>query len=575
MRRLLLKSWKFWAGCLAVLASGLLLVAAFPPYEKSGLAWMALVPLLLVILRASPGGAFRAGWLTGFIFWLGTLRWLLKLGDTSPVPLFVYLLAWAALSACLALYFGGFAWMVRRLAGVLDLKRLWASNLLTLVIPLVWVGWEYLRATLISGFPWNPLGVTQYRQLGVIQIAEYGGVYAVSALVVLINAGLALTVDRYLTRGKDRRYRPHIEIFLSVAIVLFCAFQIGPRLIRRQTSHEFQFRVAVIQPAIPQLKKWDPADEAVIMERLVRLTRGVLPLQPDLVVWPETAMPEALQNWVQDTNATPAWQRVGNLLTPDSSLLIGTMAFEGAWPRPQLYNAAVLINATEGLQAVYAKQHLVPFGEYVPLEQWFPRLGDLSPLGWSCAPGRRAFVFEMDGGRTFSTMICFEDVFPNLVRKFVRNGAYLLINLTNDAWFDGTAASVQHLSHSVLRAVENRVPVVRAANTGVSCFIDRSGRIYARIVDGPDGRPAEATLLSGVEFPPLGQPLTMYTRWGDWMLALPCGLAVAAGTLLALIMWRRKGKTSPLEITPGGKNPDAFTAPVARSSDSGMETQDD
>jgi apolipoprotein N-acyltransferase len=172
-------------------------------------------------------------------------------------------------------------------------------------------------------------------------------------------------------------------------------------------------------------------------------------------------------------------------------------------------------------------------------------------------------------------MICFEDVFPNLVRKFVRNGAHLLINLTNDAWFDGTAASVQHLSHSVLRAVENRVPVVRAANTGVSCFIDRSGRIYARIVDGPDGRPAEATLLSGVEFPPLGQPLTLYTRWGDWMLALPCGLAVAAGTLLALIMWRRKGKTSPLEITPGGKNPDAFTAPVARPPDSGMETQDD
>ncbi len=547
MRWDLMKSWLFWVGCLAVVASGLLLVAIFPPYGRVSLAWMALVPLLLVVLRVSPGWAFRAGWLTGFIFWLGTLRWLLKLGDTSPVPLVLYIFAWAALSACLAVYLGGFAWMVRRLAGLLDRKRLWASMLLTLLIPLVWVGWEYLRAILFSGFPWNPLGVSQYRQLGVIQIAEYGGVYAVSALVALMNAGLALTLDRYLPPGKDRRYRPHIELFLSVALVLFCVFQVGPRLIRRQTSRQFQFRVAVIQPAIPQLKKWEPADEEKILDRLDRLTRDVLPLSPDLVVWPETAMPEPLQNWAQDTNATPAWQRVGKLLTPDSSLLIGAMVLEGREPRPQLYNAAVLVNATDGLQAAYAKQHLVPFGEYIPLEQWFPKLGDLSPLGWSCAPGRRPLVFEMDGGRTFSTMICFEDVFPHLVRKFVRNGAHLLINLTNDAWFDGTAASVQHLSHSVLRAVENRVPVVRAANTGVSCFIDRSGRIYAQVAEGSNGVPVEATLVSGVEFPPLDQPQTLYTRWGDWVLALPCGIAVGLGVLLALIVWRRKGTTSPLE----------------------------
>ncbi len=575
MGRDLFQSWKFWAGCAAVWATGLLLIAAFPPYEHSALAWVALVPLLLVALRASPGWAFRAGYGAGFIFWLGTLRWLLKLGDTSPVPLFLYVLAWVALSACLAVYVGGFAWTARRLAGLLDVRRWWVPPLLTLAIPLIWVGWEYLRATLFSGFPWNPLGVSQYRQLGVIQIAEYGGVYAVSALVTLMNAGLALTIDRYLHRGSDRRYRPHIELFLALAIILFCVFQIGPRLIRRQTSRQAQFRVALIQPAIPQLKKWDPADEARILDRLDHLTRGVLPLKPDLVVWPETAMPAGLQDWVQDTNATPAWQQVGRLLTPDSSLLIGTMVYEGAWPRPQLYNAAVLVNATEGLQAAYAKQHLVPFGEYIPLEQWFPRLGEWSPLGWSCAPGRRPVVFELEGGRTFSTMICFEDVFPNLVRKFVRNGARLLINMTNDAWFDGTAAAVQHLSHSVLRAVENRVPVVRAANSGVSCFIDRSGRIYARIEPEPGGKPASTTLVSGVEFPPYDQTLTVYSRWGDWALARPCGLAVGGGVFLALIVRRRKGKTAPLFKTPDGKNPDASMAPVARPPDSEMEKQDD
>lgn len=568
-------SWRFWAGCAAVPAGAWLLVLAFPPYEKAGLAWLALVPLLLVALRASPGWAFRAGFGAGWIFWLGTLRWLLKLGDTSPVPLFLYVLAWVALSACLAAYWGGFAWTVRRLAGLVNRERFWASPLLTLLIPLVWVGWEYLRATLFSGFPWNPLGGSQYRQLAVIQIAEYGGVYAVSALVVLLNAGLALTIDRYLNRGPDRRYRPHIELFIALAVVLFCVFQIGPRLIRRQTSRQAQFRVAVIQPAVPQLKKWEPEDETLILDRLERLTRQMLPLKPDLIVWPETAMPTGLQSWTYDTNATPAWQRVGRLLTADSAILIGTMAYEGAWPRPDLYNAAVLVNASEGVLAAYAKQHLVPFGEYIPLERWFPKLGEWSPLGWSCTPGRRAVVFELDGGRAFSAMICFEDVFPNLVRTFVRNGARLLINMTNDAWFDGTAAAVQHLSHSVLRAVENRVPVIRAANSGVSCFIDRSGRIYARIAAGPQGQPQETALLSGVEFPPADQPLTLYARWGDWLLARPCGWAVGGATLLALIVRLRKGKNKSVDNTNGGKNPDALTAPVATPPDSRNGIQDD
>jgi len=310
---------------------------------------------------------------------------------------------------------------------------------------------------------------------------------------------------------------------------------------------------------------------------LIDLTRGVLALEPDLIVWPETAMPVPSQNWADDIRQVPAWRRVAELLPvdDDAALLIGTMAIEGP-PRPRLYNAALLVDGPNGVRGAYAKQHLVPFGEYVPFESRFPALGALSPMGWSCSPGLRPVVFELTAGRTFAAMICFEDVFPDLVRRLVRAGARALVNLTNDAWFDGSAAAEQHLSHSVLRAVENRVQVVRAANTGVSGFIDRTGRIQARIAPDERGGPVSATLLSGVELPPPGSPPTRYTRLGDWALAAPCALATGAVLLLALIPPRRKGKNAPSNVpTPGGKNPDALAAPVARPPDARMETQDD
>jgi apolipoprotein N-acyltransferase len=184
----------------------------------------------------------------------------------------------------------------------------------------------------------------------------------------------------------------------------------------------------------------------------------------------------------------------------------------------------------------YDKQHLVPFGEYLPLDRFIPPLRRFAPLGYSCTPGRKATVFRLPGsGAPLSSLICFEDIVAPLSRAFVRGGARLLVNQTNDGWFDRTAQPVQHLGHSVLRAVENRVPVVRAANSGVTCWIDARGRVHEPTVNSARVAPEPQTRVWTIVLPPEDRPLTAYTRWGDWTLALPCAgfaLVVLAAALV-------------------------------------------
>jgi len=522
---------------LAAVASGLLLALAFPPFEASGLAWVALVPLLLALIGASPREGARLGWVAGLTFWLLGLAWMLRLLETSPAPFLLILLGMALLAVYCAAYVAAFGLTFAWLAATIGTTKLWQTLLLVLLATATWVGGEYARGVIGGGFPWNGLGVSQYSNLALIQCAEWGGVAAVSAVLVLANAGIAFTVRRYLPGQPRQAYRPHVELFVGLMAIALC-FRSGFHSMREYAGRPPSLEVAAVQPAIAQLKKWDDGEAERILARLRTLTDEAATngLKPDLIVWPETATPECV------TAEGESQALVMDLSRHGVPLLVGSMDVIDAGHGDFLcYNAAILFDAHGKPAGRYDKQHLVPFGEYVPLSGLIPALAKLAPMGWNCSPGHSATVLKVgEPSVPFSCLICFEDILPGLARAAVRNGARLLINQTNDAWFDRTGGPMQHASHSVFRAVENRVPMVRVTNSGITCLIEPNGAIEEATANawGQPPEPLVRRLSVGVPGPEWTP--TVYSRYGDLPFAVPCAAIAGIGLMLALAASRRK-----------------------------------
>ena len=522
---------------LAAGLSGLLLALAFPPYEATGLAWVALVPLLLALIGVSPREGARLGWIAGLAFWILGLAWMFRLSDTSPAPFMLILLAWCLLVAYCAAYVAIFGLTFAWLATKIGVARFWQTLSLMVLATILWVGGEYARGVIGGGFPWNSLGVSQYRNLGLIQCAAWGGVAAVSAVLMLINGGIAFTVRRYLPGSERRGYRPHIELFVGLFATIVC-YRFGFVALREYAAMPSALSIAAIQPAIPQLKKWDEGEADRILARLRKLTDEAATNnpKPDLIVWPETATPDCV------TVAGESQTLVQDVSRHHVPLLVGTVdVVENGGNDALYFNSAILYDAQGRPAGRYDKQHLVPFGEYVPLSGMIPALARLAPMGWNCTPGRAATVLQTgDPPVPFSCLICFEDIMPGLARAAVRNGARLLINQTNDAWFDRSGGPLQHASHSVFRAVENRVALVRVTNSGITCVIQADGAIEDETVNAW-GRPPEPLvrrLVAGVPGPDWTP--TFYTRYGDLPFAVPCAAIAGIGFVLALGAARRK-----------------------------------
>ncbi|MFO7871130.1 MAG: apolipoprotein N-acyltransferase [Kiritimatiellia bacterium] len=539
-------------------ASGLMLASAFPPMSSTEAAWLGLVPLLLAARYSRPAVSFRWGWISGMVFWLMSLSWMLRLCRTGG-PAALVIPGWILLSAYCALYTGAFCMLVcsvwRRLApGRMKTeagedpedrteKKSFFGRLpgpgglaVVAVTPLIWVGLEYLRSSLFTGFPWNALGVSQYRNLALIQNAEWGGVYAVSALVVLVNAALAATVLRFVeVYVYNRPARFQVELLAGLAVFLAC-WAWGVRTVRGLSDEisDPGVEVAAVQPAVPQLKKWPEGYSSFIFDRLRILTEYAAAAGPDLVVWPETAVPFPVKSDPQTAEFAAGLAGLG------SPILAGSLE-ETERSGAAYFNSSVLVDERGRFAQTYRKRHLVPFGEYIPFEKYIPFLSGLAPLGFSCEAGSEATVFRISsghGGRTafFSVLICFEDVFSPLAREGVLNGARFLVNQTNDAWFDGSSGAVQHMAHCVFRCVENRVPAVRAANTGVTCFIDRTGRIQGRRRLKRSGwGMGEARFEKSLVAIDEEKSFTAYTRYGDITFALPCGLGCLAALGVAAV----------------------------------------
>lgn len=520
----------FFKPWLGAVASGALLAAAFPPIEWPVLAWVAWIPLVWAVSGGTRRDAVRNGLLAGGVFWGFSLFWITRVTAAGWAVLALYC---ALYTVPLAVYLHG---RLARRGPVPAFENLGlAAGAAT-----VWTGFEYLRAVLFTGFPWNALGVSQYRILPLIQVAEWGGVFLLSWGMVAFNVLLAAV---WLRPAGARRRGPGLEGAVALALVILPAVWGGVR-VRTAPEPGASVRMALIQPAVPQHEKWTPAFVSGIHARLARLsTEAIRTGAPDLVVWPETALAESPRH------PGAARDLLRAITARGVPLLVGVVDGD-LGPRGEeiYYNSSLMIGPEAEVLHAYDKQHLVVYGEYVPFGRWLPFLRSLTPFDYDITPGRQPGLFRLGSdGLLFTVLICFEDVIPGLSREAVRRGARILVNQTNDAWFDGSSGSRQHLAQAVFRCVENRVPMVRCGNSGVSVWIDASGRIGGGnssplpIVDA-GGRPASGYSVVSVGWDRTGRR-TFYTRAGD-LFGLGCA-AAAAGLALRAALRRFRSRRLP------------------------------
>lgn len=470
--------------------SGILLALSFPSPGISILAWVAFLPLFYAVKEKNTREAFKYGYLSGFVAYAAVFYWLnIVMTVYGKLPIVVSFLLTLLMAAYLALY-PAVTIAITRLAEARSIPPI-------LTFPVLWVSLEYLRGYLFSGFPWASLGYTQFRTLPIIQIADITGVYGVSFLILTVNIFL-YQLWRWI-RGKDGAVYPALAT--SVVIPLFILTIFYGFITLNRPDDGTLVKVALAQGNIPQDVKWDPAFQegtVAIYERLSRKAKGA---GTDLIVWPESSLPFFFQK-----EATYS-QRVSSLARElDSYLVVSSPAIDSIDGRERLLNSAFLISADGSTVGRSDKMHLVPFGEYVPLAKLLPFVKKMVQGIGDFSPGTSAKPLVTPFGK-LGVLICFEGIFPEISRDYVRNGAGILVNITNDAWFGDSSAPYQHLSMTVFRAVENRVPLVRSANTGITAFVDSRGHIQGMT------RLFHEALLSGSVR--VGSSQSIYTAKGD------------------------------------------------------------
>ncbi|MBI3394007.1 MAG: apolipoprotein N-acyltransferase [Nitrospirae bacterium] len=508
---------------LAVLSSGLLLAASFPRPSLAPLAWIALVPVLLAIRGLTARRAFFVGWTAGTAAFIFTIPWIVAtIVEYGHLPLPVGVGAWILLSAYLGLFTGAWAAFAR-------LIEPYSASLRAAGLAASWTALEYLRTHLFTGFPWMLLGYSQLPFLPLIQFAAFTGVYGVSFLVAWGNAGLASAFAS--TEEKWSRIAAAAPPLLAAAALsLYGAWEMGLPAPDGDALH-----AAIVQGNIDQSKKWNPRYQQEVFETYQRLTReaaGRLKDAPQgfrLVLWPETATPFHFGYDISRTGELRDFQAALGL-----PLLFGTPTVERNPGRPILHNSVILLAADGSAGPRYDKMHLVPYGEYVPLKPLFPFLEKMVTAIGDFGEGREYTVMR-GAGVPLGTLICYEVIFPDQARRFVASGARVLVTVTNDAWFGRTGAPYQHFAMAAFRAVENGVPLIRAANTGISGVIDARGRVLG---SGPLFEPwvHAQTVIAPKEAG------TFYSRWGN----LFAQASSAAALALMIAAWRRpaggKGK---------------------------------
>jgi apolipoprotein N-acyltransferase len=509
-------------------ASGLLLTAAFPRLGLDWTAWFAVVPLLIAVRSGGFKENFRIGLIAGLVHYLTLLYWLVYTMRTyGYLPWIVCIPVFFLLAFVLALFVAAFCMALPATAP--------RPVVALLAIPATWVALEYVRSFLFSGFPWELLGYSQFTRLPLIQISDIFGVYGVSAVVMLANAAvllLVLNLSGKTWRAAAVSRRLALVGVLCAGGILALTWIYGVRRIAavdELVSHSPRKRIAVVQGNIKQSEKWDPAYQSATIAVYNRLSLAAKAQQPDLVVWPESAAPFYFM-----FEAVPTAEVIKGIKEVGATFLIGSPAFERSAGEVVYYNSAFLIGPRGEVLSRYDKAHLVPYGEYTPFKDWLPFLGKMVEHVGDFRPGPKGRTILWDGFR-LGVQICYEIIFPDLSRAQVKNGASLLINITNDAWYGRTSAPYQHFSMTIFRAVENRRALARAANTGISGFVDPVGRVLAST---PIFQEAELTHAL-----PLLNEMSVYTRFGDVFAQACLAALLLAGGATAWRSRKRKKRS--------------------------------
>lgn len=507
------------------LGTGFLLFLSFPGTVGFWpVAWVALVPLLLAIRKTRPGTAARLGLLAGMIHYVSLLYWVvIVLGRYGNLSLWVAVPLLLLLALYMSSYLALFCNIICRMWKESEIMTVWAG-------PLLWVGMDYIRSMLFSGFPWQDLGYSQYKALFLIQAADLAGHYGITFLIVLTNSITALLFAVWReTRSSNSvlALRTRRAFYFAVMPTLALMISIiGYNILRyKDVSEKIKtsptMKVAVVQGNIAQDQKWSPGMRFKTIDIYTHLSaqaakQGNGP--PTLLVWPETALP-----FIISDNAY--FRRLQRFLASEKSIwLLAGAPYYKLRDNKDLqqqgdylsYNSAYLFTPDGEIEGRYDKQHLVPFGEYVPFSNYLPLPGPLVENIGNFSSGKPRAPLSCRSAK-IGVLICFESIFPELARKWTAEGANMLANITNDAWFGRSSAPWQHFSMAVFRAIENRRGLARSANTGLSAIIDPLGRITGI---SPLFQP-----YYDVADVPLLQTETVFVSFGHYF-ALACLLAV-------------------------------------------------
>lgn len=493
------------------------------------LAFVAFVPLFYILIDVPSAKTFKLSFFFSFIFYSSTLYWLYKAlngyGHLPPwLAVFVLLLLVLILSCYFSFTFLVSKWISHRTG----ISSFWT-------LPVLWVATEWLRTySPLGGFPWAQVGYTQWKALSFIQSADIFGVYGTTFLLVASN--LAITNLIKIFRARDFTFK-HLLKPISVCLILMANWLYGMHRQQEVSMHASKsehYRIALLQGNIPQDEKWllEKSDEN--LEIYQKMTLEAFANQSEavqLVIWPEASFPHEiaidLQSHIDRVGVFP-----GNVL-------LGAVTYENKGRLPKgilyspmgfpIYNSALLFEPGPKLAGTYFKHHLVPYGEYVPLRNYIPFIGKLTNQMGEFLRGTDYKALS-SGSAKIGVLICYEDIFPAIARQLTVNGANLLVNITNDAWYGDSSALPQHLSFSAFRAIENRRSLVRATNTGMTASFDAVGKIWALAPK------FQQTIL--YDKVPLLNLESFYSRHGD-IFAYAC-LAISGLLMLGSLILCRK-----------------------------------
>jgi apolipoprotein N-acyltransferase len=446
----------------------LLTVASFPPSNVPEFAYAFAAPAVFWAYRRPPFKLFA-----GTVLGAGALAWTIMLGWLHHVTWVGLFLLGPLTGVWVGSWFLAAWWLMPRLPGRSALERIVA----VFGLAGLWVLIEWTRTWLLGGFPWLTLATSQWQRVSILQIAAFTGAGGVSFVLIAMNISFAAYAHRLMCEGQRGLNRRSQEFFACLFLLVVCVTVYVQEVVNRGQYAVPLGRVAFVQPYIPQTVKWDPARGQEILNILEQTTLRAAGSRPDLILWPEATTPWAVRgddnvrDWV-DSLAQRA----------KAPLLLGSIAIERrGTPEERWFNGAFVVDPVIGVQAIYyAKRHLVPFGEYIPVRPMLGWLDKVVPIGGDFQRGFAAQPLQVTiGGQSVAVgpLICYEDIFPSLALDSVRAGADVLAVLTNNAWYGEGGAAYQHAAHSVLRAIETRRPVLRCGNGGWSGWIDEFGGI--------------------------------------------------------------------------------------------------